>query len=39
MSNRYQIVPVNIAHRATMWPSFGGIKVKNPGFAPGFPSL
>ena len=31
MSNRHQIVPVNVAHRATMWPSFGGIRVKNPG--------
>jgi hypothetical protein len=33
------IVPVNAAHRAMMWPSFGGIKVKNPGLAPGFSSL
>jgi hypothetical protein len=39
MSNRHQIVPANAAHRATMWPSFGGINVKNPGFAPGFSSL
>jgi len=31
MPNRHAIVPVNAAHRATMWPSFGGIKVKNPG--------
>jgi hypothetical protein len=39
MSNRQQIVPVNAAHRATMWASFGGINVKNPSVAPGFPSL
>ena len=31
MSNRQQIVPVNAAHRATIWPSFGGIKVKTRG--------
>ena len=33
MSNRRQFVLVNAAHRATMWPSFGGKKAK-PGVSP-----
>jgi hypothetical protein len=39
MPNRHRILPVNAAYCATMWPSFGGIEVKNPGFGPGFPSF